>query len=183
MNTVELLEYSLGTALGILDQVTTDLTQEQADWMPPGIANPIGAMYWHTISGVDDPGASQSKITQTIPCHLTGAGTYQVSLIVHEGDSTEAAIHFGGVNAAGEAELLRNRRLGLSEEEAKAAVRVGRFQSGFATSSVMSTSEEILAMFGAHAAMVRASHSISSGSLVVTSTLKGRGSISSAILL
>ena len=54
MNTVELLQYSLDSAFEILGQVTADLTQEQADWQPPGIANPIGAMYWHTISGADD---------------------------------------------------------------------------------------------------------------------------------
>jgi hypothetical protein len=53
MNTIELLQYSLGNALGILGQVTADLTQAQADWTPPGIANPIGATYWHTISGID----------------------------------------------------------------------------------------------------------------------------------
>jgi hypothetical protein len=54
MNTVELLQFSLGNAFGILGQVTADLTQEQADWQPPGIANPIGAMYWHTITAADD---------------------------------------------------------------------------------------------------------------------------------
>jgi hypothetical protein len=54
MNTVELLRSSLGNAFGILSQVTVDLNQEQADWQPPGIANPIGATYWHTISGADD---------------------------------------------------------------------------------------------------------------------------------
>ena len=54
MNTVELLQHSLGNAFGILGQVSADLTQEQADWQPPGTANPIGAMYWHTISGADD---------------------------------------------------------------------------------------------------------------------------------
>ncbi len=53
MNTVELLQYSLKNALGILKQVTADLTQEQADWMPPGIANPIGGLYWHTIASID----------------------------------------------------------------------------------------------------------------------------------
>ena len=53
MNTVELLSYSLSSAFGILDQVTADLTQPQADWIPPGIANPIGALYWHTVSGAD----------------------------------------------------------------------------------------------------------------------------------
>jgi hypothetical protein len=54
MNTVELTQYALGNAFGILGQVTADLTQEQADWMPTGIANPIGALYWHTISGADE---------------------------------------------------------------------------------------------------------------------------------
>ena len=54
MNTVELLQHSFGNAFGILGQVVSDLTQEQADWQPPGIANPIGATYWHTISGADD---------------------------------------------------------------------------------------------------------------------------------
>jgi hypothetical protein len=53
MNTVELLQYSLGNAFGILGQVTADLTQEQADWQPPGIANPIGATYWHCLSSAD----------------------------------------------------------------------------------------------------------------------------------
>jgi len=54
MNTVELIQYSLGNAFGILGQVVTDLTQEQADLAPPGIANPIGATCWHTASSVDD---------------------------------------------------------------------------------------------------------------------------------
>ena len=53
MNTVELLQFSLGNAFDILGQVTADLTQEQADWQPPGIANPIGGTYWHTLSSVD----------------------------------------------------------------------------------------------------------------------------------
>ena len=54
MNAVELLQFSLGNAFGILGDVTADLTQDQADWQPPGIANPIGATYWHTISSTDD---------------------------------------------------------------------------------------------------------------------------------
>jgi len=54
MNTVEMLRYSLDNAFGILGQVTGDLTREQADWTPPGIANPIGATYWHAVSGVDE---------------------------------------------------------------------------------------------------------------------------------
>jgi hypothetical protein len=53
MDAIDLLKYSLGNAFGILSQVTADLTQEQADWVPPGLANPIGATYWHTVSGAD----------------------------------------------------------------------------------------------------------------------------------
>lgn len=53
MEPVEMLSYSLSSAFDILGQVTADLTQEQADWIPPGVANPIGALYWHTISGAD----------------------------------------------------------------------------------------------------------------------------------
>ena len=53
MNAVELLQYSFKSAFDILRDVTADVTQEQADWVPPGTANPIGATYWHVISGVD----------------------------------------------------------------------------------------------------------------------------------
>jgi hypothetical protein len=53
MNTVELLQFSLGNALGVLEQVVSDLTQEQADWQPPGTAVAIGALYWHLISSTD----------------------------------------------------------------------------------------------------------------------------------
>jgi hypothetical protein len=54
MNTVELTQYALGNAFGILDQVTGDLTQDLADLPAPGIANPIGATYWHAVSGADE---------------------------------------------------------------------------------------------------------------------------------
>ncbi len=53
MNAIELLNYSLSSGFDTLGQVTADLTQDQADWIPPGTANPIGALYWHTISSVD----------------------------------------------------------------------------------------------------------------------------------
>jgi len=54
MNTVELTLYTLTNAFDILEQVVADLTQEQADWTPPGIANPIGATCWHAVSGADE---------------------------------------------------------------------------------------------------------------------------------
>lgn len=53
MNTVELLQYSLDTAFGILSQVTADLTQEQIDWQPPGVVNTIGSIYSHILTYVD----------------------------------------------------------------------------------------------------------------------------------
>jgi hypothetical protein len=53
MNTVELVQFSLGAAFDVLSQVTADLTQEQADWRPPGRANTIGSIYWHTLAYVD----------------------------------------------------------------------------------------------------------------------------------
>jgi hypothetical protein len=53
MNTVDLIQYSLGFAFDLLEQLVTDLTQEQADWLPPGNANPISALYWHIIGYCD----------------------------------------------------------------------------------------------------------------------------------
>jgi hypothetical protein len=53
MNTAELIHYSLGLAFEYLDQAVSDLTQEQADWLPPGRANSISALYWHTIAYAD----------------------------------------------------------------------------------------------------------------------------------
>ena len=53
MNTAELLQYSMGTAFDVLSAVTAHLTQEQADWRPPGTANTIGSVYCHTLTYVD----------------------------------------------------------------------------------------------------------------------------------
>ena len=54
MNTVELLQFSVGNAFGLLADVTADLTPALADWTPPGIANPVGASYWHAVAGTDE---------------------------------------------------------------------------------------------------------------------------------
>ena len=53
MNTTDLLQFSLGAAFDILGQVTADVTQEQADWRPPGTANTIGSIYSHILTYVD----------------------------------------------------------------------------------------------------------------------------------
>ena len=69
MNSVELIQYSLGFSFDILEQLVSDLTQEQADWQPPGNVNPIGALYWHIIGYVDeivhDWGMGQTSLNQS----------------------------------------------------------------------------------------------------------------------
>jgi hypothetical protein len=56
MNTVGLLHHSLGFAFELLEQLVSDLTQDQAEWQPPGKANPISALYWHIVAYVDQYG-------------------------------------------------------------------------------------------------------------------------------
>jgi hypothetical protein len=69
MNTVELLQHAFKNTLDILAGTTADLTQEQADWQPPGTAMSIGTLYWHTVTGTDHVvqgwGLGQPAIAQT----------------------------------------------------------------------------------------------------------------------
>jgi hypothetical protein len=44
---------ALHWAFNLLEQVMSDVSQEQACWTPPGIANPIGATYAHAICEMD----------------------------------------------------------------------------------------------------------------------------------
>jgi hypothetical protein len=53
MNTIGLIHHSLRFAFELLEQLVSDLTQEQADWQPSGSANPIGALYWHIVAYSD----------------------------------------------------------------------------------------------------------------------------------
>ena len=77
MNTVELLQFSLGAAFDVLSAVTADLTQEQADWRPPGAANTIGSVYSHILTYVDYyvrnyfiAGKPQPETVQSRPAEL-----------------------------------------------------------------------------------------------------------------
>ena len=72
MNTVELIHYSLGFAFETLDELVSDLTQEQADWMPPGNAIPIGSLYWHTIKYVDQIVHQRSRAAEVNVCVCLG---------------------------------------------------------------------------------------------------------------
>ena len=53
MDAVELLRQQASTAHEYLEGTMADVTAEQADWMPPGQANPIGASYAHAVFSED----------------------------------------------------------------------------------------------------------------------------------
>ncbi len=49
----ELLRRAVSGARGVLDGTMADVTQAQADYVPPGIANPLGATYAHVVCSED----------------------------------------------------------------------------------------------------------------------------------
>ncbi len=53
MEAVSLLQTQLRLAHEVLEGTMADVTSEQADWTPPGIANPLGASYAHTVMAED----------------------------------------------------------------------------------------------------------------------------------
>ncbi|MBM2827499.1 MAG: DinB family protein [Actinobacteria bacterium] len=50
---VAFLRTQVKEAIQWLEGVTADLTQEDAHWKPPGTALPAGAVYAHTVTGMD----------------------------------------------------------------------------------------------------------------------------------
>jgi hypothetical protein len=53
VDTIELMQHSLAFSFEILEHLVSDLTQEQAEWLPPGKASPIGSLYWHAVAYSD----------------------------------------------------------------------------------------------------------------------------------
>ncbi len=53
MSTARLLRDQLRQAHQFLNGVIADVTDEQAHWHPPGLANPLGATYAHVLLGED----------------------------------------------------------------------------------------------------------------------------------
>jgi hypothetical protein len=53
MNAIDLMKQEIGWAHEFLDMVTADITPEQLGWIPPGIANPAGAILAHAVCGED----------------------------------------------------------------------------------------------------------------------------------
>lgn len=53
MNACELLREQIQQAHGLLQATMEGVTHEQAHWLPPGTANPLGATYVHAIASED----------------------------------------------------------------------------------------------------------------------------------
>lgn len=53
MNTIPLIREQLKTAHEWFEGTMADVTQEQADWQPPGTAHPIGSRYAHAVVAED----------------------------------------------------------------------------------------------------------------------------------
>jgi hypothetical protein len=53
MNTIELLRINLHVAHDAFSRTVADVTQEMADWIPPGIAHPLGERYAHAVAAED----------------------------------------------------------------------------------------------------------------------------------
>lgn len=49
MNAISLLRNQMKAANELLEATMADVTPEQAHWLPPGIANPLGSMYAHAV--------------------------------------------------------------------------------------------------------------------------------------
>jgi hypothetical protein len=53
LDAIEVHREGLRWAAELLEMVMADVTPEQLDWRPPGIANPLGAIYAHAIAELD----------------------------------------------------------------------------------------------------------------------------------
>ena len=53
MDAIALLRQQLALAHNVVEVTMADVTQEQADWTPPGVANPLGATYAHSVFAED----------------------------------------------------------------------------------------------------------------------------------
>jgi hypothetical protein len=53
MNAIDLLRYQIRECYAWLEMTVDDITQRQANWKPPGVANSIGATYAHLMVSAD----------------------------------------------------------------------------------------------------------------------------------
>ena len=54
MDAIDLLRYQTKLAYSWLEMTVSDVTEDQANWQPAGIANPIGATYAHIFMTADE---------------------------------------------------------------------------------------------------------------------------------
>ena len=53
MDAVDLLRYQVKGTYAWLEMTVSDVTEEQANWKPPGVANSIGSVYAHLLISAD----------------------------------------------------------------------------------------------------------------------------------
>jgi len=53
MDALDLLRYQVKETYAWLEMTVGDVTEDQANWHPPGVANSIGAVYAHTMIAAD----------------------------------------------------------------------------------------------------------------------------------
>ena len=53
MDAIAALQEGVTWANELLEMVAADVTEEQAHWQPPGIANPLGSLYAHAVFAQD----------------------------------------------------------------------------------------------------------------------------------
>jgi hypothetical protein len=53
MDAIATIRESVQWGYQLLEMVMADVTEEQARWAPPGLANPIGALYAHALLSLD----------------------------------------------------------------------------------------------------------------------------------
>jgi len=53
MNAIETLRESIQWGHQLLEMVMADVSDDEARWAPPGLANPIGALYAHAVLDLD----------------------------------------------------------------------------------------------------------------------------------
>ena len=69
MNTTESIHDGFQWASKLLEMIMADVTPEQANWSPPGMANPLGATYAHAVCSAD--AIVQSMIKGEAPLFTT----------------------------------------------------------------------------------------------------------------
>lgn len=68
MDVIALLRHEIDWAHQLLEMVMDDVTSEQAHWLPPGIANPLGATYAHAV--VVEDGVVRQILMGETPLYL-----------------------------------------------------------------------------------------------------------------